>query len=405
MRIPVIVPLCLLLASCGARNGSGDIDSGLASEIARIKAIDNHAHPAWGDSDHEFDALPVEAMEPGPLPARLDPANPEFKTASAAKSAAAILDDNGIETMLANRVAMSSAFDPARFKWVPFVDALMYPCNNESLGKRDPDRKTFFAAEEKLLKRYLDQAGLSAMPNTFDDYLAFVTKTLERQRSQGAVAEKFEMAYLRTLAVGAPSKVEADRVYSIYSRSGAPVESEYKSLQDFIFRYIALECGRLGMPVHIHTSAGAGGYFEVSGANPMLLEPLFNDPALRKTQFVMLHGGWPWMRELQALLTKPNVWADFSVLGLLVYPHELAQGLRGWIEAAPDKILFGTDSGPFAPGVGLEQTARVAVKSARDALGIALTGMIRDGEISREQAGKVAAMVLRDNARKLYGWK
>ena len=42
----------------------------------------------------------------------------------------------------------------------------------------------------------------------------------------------------------------------------------------------------------------------------MLLEPLFNDPALRKTNFVLLHGGWPFSQQLTALLTKPNVWVE-----------------------------------------------------------------------------------------------
>jgi hypothetical protein len=30
--------------------------------------------------------------------------------------------------------------------------------------------------------------------------------------------------------------------------------------------------------------------------------------------------------------------------------------------------------------------------------------MLRDGEITRAQASSIARMVLRDNARKLYGW-
>jgi len=41
--------------------------------------------------------------------------------------------------------------------------------------------------------------------------------------------------------------------------------------------------------------------------------------------------------------------------------------------------------------------------NARQALGIALTGMIRDGMVTRERALELARMVLRENARKLYG--
>jgi uncharacterized protein len=210
------------------------------------------------------------------------------------------------------------------------------------------------------------------------------------------------MAYLRTLSVGNPQKTEAASVYT--SRS-TPSEGDYKLLQDYIFRYIASECGRLGMAVHIHTCAGAGGYFDIAGGNPMLLEPLFDDPALRKTQFVMVHGGWPWTREAQALLVKANAWADFSLLGLLLPPRALSQVLRGWLEYMPDKVLFGTDSGPFDPTVAFEQTAVAASRSAREALGMALTAMMNDGEITRDRAQELARMSLRDNARRLYGWK
>ena len=54
-----------------------------------------------------------------------------------------------------------------------------------------------------------------------------------------------------------------------------------------LFRYIASECGRLGMAVHIHTEAGAGSYFDVAGANPLNLESVLDDPGLRKTKFVI----------------------------------------------------------------------------------------------------------------------
>jgi len=40
-----------------------------------------------------------------------------------------------------------------------------------------------------------------------------------------------------------------------------------------------------------------------------------------------------------------------------------------------------------------------------EALAIALTGMMRDSEISRARALDLARMVLRDNARSLYGFK
>jgi predicted TIM-barrel fold metal-dependent hydrolase len=310
-----------------------------------------------------------------------------------------VLDQLNIETMLANRVALGPGLPSPRFLWVPFADALMYPRSTESLI-HNSDQKAFFALEDKLLRRYYSESGVSGNPATLDGYLDKVVRaTLERHRKAGAVAEKFEMAYLRTLDVGDPLKADAEKYYS----TGV---GDYKTLQDYIFRFIAMECGRLGMAVHLHAAAGGGGYFHVAGANPMLLEPLLNDPALRKTKFVLLHGGWPFSRQLTALLTKPNCYVDFSEQTSLIYPREISETIRAWLEYVPEKVLYATDAYPAAPPeLGWEEAGYIADKTGRLALGMALTGMMRDGEITRERAGELARMVLRENARTLYGLK
>ena len=139
------------------------------------------------------------------------------------------------------------------------------------------DQKAFFALEEKLLKRYYAESGVAARPATLDEYLNKVVRaTIERHKQGGAVAEKFEMAYLRPLDIGNPTKAEAEAAWT-----GRRV---YKALQDYIFRFIAAECGRLGMAVHFHSDAGAGSYFNVAGGNPMLLEPLLDDPVAAPDQ-------------------------------------------------------------------------------------------------------------------------
>lgn len=214
------------------------------------------------------------------------------------------------------------------------------------------------------------------------------------------MAEKFEAAYLRSLAFDKADRATAAKIYLTPS---ALDQAAYKPLQDFLFRYIAMECGRLGMAIHIHTNAGAGGYFDVSGGNPMNLEATLNDPDLRKTKFVMLHGGWPFTREITALLTKPNAYLDFSAQDLALPPAALAHTIREWLEYVPEKVLFATDAYPYIPEMGWEESGWIAARTGRQALAIALTGMMRDGEITRERALELARMVMRDNARALYG--
>jgi hypothetical protein len=421
--------------------GQAGIDRDLLSEIMKIKAIDNHAHPVkyvpeGEPPDTEFDALPLDAIAAFPLPVRLSPTNPEFIRAwkdlygykhndmsaahlrelISAKEAvvkqkgegtpAWILDQVNIETMFANRVGMGRGLSSPRFRWVSFDDALLFPLSNEAQRRFNQDYRGFYPAEEKLLKRYLGDLGLRALPATLDAYLKqVVTPTLERQRRNGAVAIKYEAAYLRKLDFDNPDEAKARLTYARYVRGGEAPASDYKALQDFLFFYIGREAGRLGLAVHIHCIEGAGGFYRQSGSNPLLLETAFNDASLRKTNFVVVHGGYPFTKEMGALMSKPNVYADFSAQTFFTYPRELSETLRNWLEFYPDKILFGTDAFSFGPEVDWGEVAWLSNTTARQALALALTGMMNDGEIDRARALELAQMVMHDNAAKLYGLK
>jgi hypothetical protein len=439
-----VTALLLAVVSCGGHHtGSGDavaraVDPGMAQAIDVIQAIDNHAHPVLAPpldaGDREFDALPVSSLEaqsdppalrpdfpllgaawkalynfdtPPPLDAaglqRLNNVRARVRAQQGEQFPAWVLDQAKTGVMLANRVAMGRGVEPPRFQWVPYVDALLFPFDNSGLAAASPDRQQFFALEDIVRRRYLSAVGMSAPPPTLDAYLTqVVTPTLERQKAGGAVAEKFEVAYLRSFDFGDPPRAEVAKIYTRWFGGGTPDPNDYKLLQDFLFRFIAMECGRLGMAVHLHAMAGGGSYFSIAGVNPLLLEPIFNDPRLRKTNFVLLHGGWPYVREIGSLLQKPNVYLDISGQDLLLTPGTEARWLRDWLEFAPEKVLFGSDGYPYSDDMGWAESTWIASRNARQALGIALTGMLRDGEISRDRANEIARRVLRGNAEALY---
>ena len=417
-------------------------DPGMLAAIRSIRAIDNHSHPpavvSPGQKDDEFDALPCDPLEPTAPALSSRPDNPRFLAAwkalysykyddmepahvrellaEKARVRAArgdaypawVLDQLGIETELANRVAPGRGLDAPRFRWVPFVDALLFPLDNRSAAAVTPDRKIFFGREEAILKRYLKDSHAAKLPATLDAYLAqVVTATLERQKAAGAVAVKFEAAYLRSLDFAPANRAAAARVYARYAAGGVASDADYKLLQDAIFHHIAAESGRLALPVHIHTGYGCGGYFALAGANPLLLEPVLDDATLRAagTKFVLLHGGaGPFSKEVAPLLMKPNVYTDFSEQTWLLPTRELADVIRYWLEWYPEKVLFGTDLSPGTPSVDWEEIGWQTTTSAREALSIALMGMVDDGEVTRDRALEIARMVLRGNALTLYGW-
>ncbi len=436
MHKPVLVLLaCIVFTAASAQTSP---DPGLLTEIGRIPAFDNHTHVVKvvgpGEKDDDYDALPCYLLPPSSDPAMARPDNPLFREAwqklygyghsdlsaehlrellsakqhieseQGDRYPAWILDKLGIEYMLANRIAMGRGLEPPRFLWVPYDDALLFPLNNQSMIDT-PDRKAFYPREEMLRKRYLSESGLPGAPATLDQYLKQVVRpTLERQKKAGAVAIKFEVAYLRSLDFAKGDEAQARSTFSRYSKGGVPPEAEYQNLQNFLMRVVAREAGKLALAVHFHTGNGCGGYFDIGGSNPALLESLLNDETLRATNFVLLHGGaGPFPKVAGIMMGRPNVYADFSEQDGILSTHALAEVLRDWLELYPEKILFGTDLSPGSPETDWEESGYVAAANARKALALALTGMINDGEITRERAMELARMVLRENAIKLYG--
>jgi len=436
IRVAVAV---LAFGATRVASAQGPVDSALVAYIASIRAIDNHAHPmrpvqAGAPADSEFDALPLDGIPPFPLPWRLRLENPEWRTAQSALFGipnngsddafratlharraqelrarrdgypAWVLDRAGIDVMLANRIAVGQGLQPPRFRWVAFADALMLPLDTRGEGARSPDTRSLYAKEQVLLRRYLRDLNLVRLPPTLDEYVSRVVRpTLERQQHGGAIAVKFEAAYLRPLDFADAAAAEARRVYSRYAARGTPTRAEYKALEDYLFKEIAREAGRLGMAVHIHVLDTFGGFYSARGSAPHQLESTFNDSTLRGTTFVMIHGGWPLFAQTESMLSKPNVYTDISMMVLVAEPRELANTLRSWLTAWPEKVLFGTDAFDGGADQGWEEVAWLGASTARRALALALTGMMRDGEIDRPRAEALARMVLRENAAKLYG--
>ena len=438
----LILPACRLLALAAlaalAACAAPPVDPALEHYIAEIKAVDNHAHPmrfvaAGTPADSEFDALPLDPLPPFGVPTRLQTQHPVWLAAAravygvrAADTGAAFrdemkaavarvataqgtkgpewaLDRAGIDVMLANRIVLGAGLAPPRFRWVPFADALMLPLDTRAEGAHTPDTRVLYPKEAALLRRYMRELGVARLPGSLDEYLkTIVVPTLEGQKQGGAVAVKFEAAYLRALDFDEPNAELARSVFARYAGGGTPTHAEYKALEDYLFRAIAREAGRLGLAVHIHTLDGAGGYYGARGSDPHLLESAFNDSTLRGTNFVIVHGGWPLVERTMGMFWKANVYADISLMDLIADPSELARTLRLWLSEWPEKVLFGTDAFEGGPEQKWEQVAWISSSSARRALGVALTGMMRDGEITRERAEGIARMVMRENAVGLY---
>jgi len=400
----------------------------LMRRIEPIKIFDHHAHPGFGD-DADVDA---QSAPPQHLPLRARETNPELVVAVKAlfgypysdmsqqhvrwlgeKSAAAekaggtaywdgILDKCGIEASVANRVAMASYLDPKRFRWVFFVDSFLFPFDNKQVTDENPDQGVYIPLQEKVLHRYKEQAGITHLPDNFDGYLAFITHILEESQKKGGIAEKFEVAYFRSLYFADPPREAAAGVYTKYRSGGVPTPEEYKTFQDYVFRYLITEGGRLHLAVHLHTAVGEGDFFSLQKGNVLNLENIVKDPRYLETTFVLIHGGYPYFRQVIWLASMKNVYIDTSEIEVLLFPSEFKQALKLWLQTYPEKITFGTDAYPFSAALGSEEGYWLGVHSARDALAAALAEMIAAGEITEAKALEFAQGYLHDNAIRLY---
>jgi uncharacterized protein len=403
----------------------------LLPQIEQIPAFDHHAHPGFADDPD------VDAMASAPdtsLPQRTRADNPELIAAAkalfgypyadlspehakwlVAKKAELkkqysgtayfnlILDKINTGSSVANRAMMADYLDPKRFPWVFFADSFMWPFNNEREAARNPDEEVYIPLQEKMLHRWMQQENVSKLPTKFSDYLEFIVRVLMDNQKKGGIAMKFEVAYFRPTAFSDPTRGHAEDIYRQYASGGVPSEKDYRTFQDYIFRFLVNLGGRLNLPVHIHTAAGIGNYFNFSESNIMNLESVLRDPRYRSTTFVMIHGGYPLEREAIWLAAVPNVYLDSSLGELVQYPSAFKQTLKMWLETFPGKITFGTDCFPYNEVLGAEESYWLGAESSRTALAAALAEMISENEITETRALELAHAYLHDNAVKLYG--
>jgi hypothetical protein len=434
MRVCLLLTVCTLpLAAVGqARPLPGpevpQLYQRLLPQIEKIPIFDHHAHPGFAD-DPDVDAM---ASPPGSAALRTRDTNPELVAASKAlfgypyndlspehakwliqrkaelKKAQGtayfsnLLDKLNIEQGVANRAMMPDYLDPKRFTWVFFADSFLWPFDNQRERSRNRDEEVYIPLQEKMLHRWMQQENVDKLPPDFAGYLAFVSRVLEDNRKKGGIAMKFEVAYFRSTKFADPTREQAEDVYQRLVGGGIPGEKEYRTFQDYIFRFLVREGARLHLPVHIHSAVGIGDYFSLSEGNIMNMENVLRDPRYSGTMFVLIHGGYPYEHQAIWLAAVKNVYLETSLMELDMYPSEFRHVLKQWLETFPDKITFGTDSFPYNEILGAEESYWLGVQSARTALAAALAEMISEGEVSEPQALQLAHGYLHDNAVGIY---
>jgi predicted TIM-barrel fold metal-dependent hydrolase len=255
-----------------------------------------------------------------------------------------------------------------------------------------------------MLSRWKQQEGVQGLPADLAGYEDFVRRTMaDNQQKHGGVAIKYEAAYFRSLHFTDPPREKAEAVYAKYHAGGVPTPEEYRVFQDYIFRVMVDQAGKLHLPMHFHSAVGIGDYFSLRNGNVLNLENVLRDPRYRNITFVLLHGGWPYEREAALLTAVKNVYLDTSFQSEMLYPSQFKDVLKLLLTLFHDKMMYGSDAFPFNDALGAEESFWLAARTSRTALAAALAELVEEGAISESKALELARNYLHDNAARLYG--
>jgi predicted TIM-barrel fold metal-dependent hydrolase len=241
------------------------------------------------------------------------------------------------------------------------------------------------------MKQELLAQSVSGSASTLVDYLNALDAAFDQAKKRRAAGVKSMLAYRRPLAHVHPLKEEAGRLFKRKTLS----KGETKIFQDFMAHAVAERAGVFGFPYQVHVGYGSWQGNITRQANPLLLNPLIE--AHRQTQFVLLHGGYPFIGEMGTLAKNhPNVYIECGWLAYIA-PVAYRWALREWLDSVPaNKLLaFSADC------LHIEQTYGTLLLTRR-LLAQMLAEKIEKDDWNETMAKSVVERLLYRNAAELY---
>ncbi len=201
------------------------------------------------------------------------------------------------------------------------------------------------------------------------------------------------IAYRSGLILGTADRADAARALEQVRAdwSGAPGRLTAKPLLDDLLLTAAEWAVARGLPLQLHTGLGDRD-IDLRLANPLHLRAQLEGGVLARLPVVLLHAGYPFVREAAYLASVyPNVYVDVSLAVPLLAGPGLTHVLEELLALAPvTKVLYGSDAW------GVPEWFWLAARAARRALAAALAWLPED------EARWAARRVLHDNAAELY---
>lgn len=213
-------------------------------------------------------------------------------------------------------------------------------------------------------------------------------------------ALKSIIAYRSGLDLRRPSRsgVEAGLSQAQSAARRGPLRLTAKAVLDRFVLLALAWSARHRLPFQLHTGFGDRDA-DLTAANPLLLRPILQDPELAEVPIVLLHAGYPYVREAAYLASiYPNVYVDLSLAVPLLWGQAMEGLLAELLGLAPaTKILYGSDA------VGIPDPLWLGARWCREALAAVLGRAVERSQTTEDDARWAAERVLRSNAVELYG--
>jgi predicted TIM-barrel fold metal-dependent hydrolase len=233
----------------------------------------------------------------------------------------------------------------------------------------------------------------------FDQVIEAFVATVEGARDARHVGLKSIIAYRTGLAVRETSKTEAAETFKQVkerARRDGVVRLADKPLNDYLLLHALEVAEKQSLPVQFHTGLGDSD-LDLLSANPLHMRPLFESGRYKHVPFVLLHAGFPYVRELGYLASiYSNVWMDVG-LAIPLATVDIPSVWRQALSLTPtSKILFSTDA------YSIPDIFWLAARWGRWSLAQVLNELVTLGAFTRDEALDAAHQILHGNAEVLY---
>jgi uncharacterized protein len=233
----------------------------------------------------------------------------------------------------------------------------------------------------------------------FQSFEAQFRTALQAAKQRGVVALKSIVAYRSGLAVETVPPSEAGQMFDSLKALAAGqghLRLTAKVFLDYCVGMALEEAQRLELPVQFHTGFGDPD-IDLITANPALLRPILVNPRYAGVPIILLHMGYPYVRESAFLASLyPDVYVDLSLTVPLLRPI-LPHLLQELLALAPaTKLLYGSDAH------SQPEMFWLGARYGRWALGKVLADWIDDDTLEEPEALEIAQRICFRNALEVY---